>query len=218
MDIDIVVYDEILTEEDVLGEAVIEINVYDEALASESFECISDIYYIDVIENVALMVDLAFADFTPKYINVNENVINLVEYINLVDIVVEQGLSYDVVSVSEYVRMAKSFTFNDILRTYPFIVRTKTGMATAEFESGVIQERDIWGRQKKEFEINFPPMNRYEALDVEGFYMAYKGTRFTFVNPVDGLPYTVRIIDEIFSLERRYFDTYYGKLVVEEVF
>ena len=136
----------------------------------------------------------------------------------MVDIIVEPGLSIENILVVEYVRLAKSFLFNDILRTYPFVVRTKSRMDTVEYDSGVIQERDIWGRYKKEIEVNVPPLTKYEALDIEYFYINNKGARFTFINPVDGLPYTVRIVDEVFQLERRHFNTYYSRLVVEEVF
>jgi hypothetical protein len=172
---------------------------------------------INVHDNVALMLDVVELGFTPKFVSVFDFLVGL-ESVVLNDIVVEQGMSLEWIEVSEYVRVAKMITFNDILRTYPFVVHVLSRVEGVEFENGVVQERDLWGRVMRQFEVNFPPLTRTEALDVQDFFIQNKGKVFSFTNPVDGIAYNVRIVDKDFILERRYFNTYYSKMVVEEVF
>jgi len=125
---------------------------------------------------------------------------------------------FDAVAVGESVSITKSVDFNDILRSYPFLQRTITGFIEAEFENGVVQERDTWGRYKKTFEINFPPLTRGQANEIENFYEQNKGSIFSFTHPWNGNTYQVRIADKEFILSRTAFNTFYAKMLIEEVF
>ena len=44
--------------------------------------------------------------------------------------------------------------FNDYPRGLPYFRETIANVLIVEFENGVEQRRDLWGRTKKEFEID----------------------------------------------------------------
>jgi hypothetical protein len=193
-----------------------ELNVYEGITLSESFVYAPDRWSINVSELVTIMLDSVGLGFTPKYIDIYDSVaINEVPPAFYYSI---DGINIEYISVTEAVTMEKDFSFNDLLRSYPFIQRTITGIIGIEYENGVIQERDIWGRKKKAFEITFPPLTRSEALDVEAFYTKHIGSSFPFTNPVNNITYTIRIVDREFILERRYFNTFFARMVVVEEF
>ncbi|MFC1710011.1 hypothetical protein ACFL2J_08160 [Candidatus Omnitrophota bacterium] len=214
---DIIRFDTVDIEENIELYPQALIDLFEEIVVSESYVYAKETLYVDVYELVSLLVDYVELGFTPKYIDVFD-VSSIAEWVSATDIVVEAGLHYEEITVTEYVSLARSFPFNDILRGYPFYLNTKTGLVTAEFESGVVQRRDTWGRDKKQFIINFPVMTKEEGLVVQDFFDAYKATTFPFECPITGIVYTVMILAEEFILERKHFNSYFGKMIIEEVF
>jgi hypothetical protein len=193
-----------------------EIGRYDEVVVSESYDYAKEVLYVDVFTLTTIYQDIVEFGFTPKSIDIFDD-------ITAVDIALppdltEVGISVDNISVVERVTIAKDIAFNDLLRSYPFITRTKTGIEVVEFENGVVQERDTWGRKQRVFEITFPPMTKPEAVDVQAFFDNHIGTVFQFTNPVDAITYNVRIVDKEFVLERRHFNTFFARMMVSEVF
>lgn len=124
------------------------------------------------------------------------------------------------VILAENVSVQMYDDFAKFLRGYPFIERTRANVEVLEFESGVEQRRDIWGRMKKEFEINFPPMTKSEMEEVRNFYVERVGPSevFQFTSPLDNKIYKVRFIEGSLEVERRHFDTYFGRVTLVEVF
>jgi phage-related protein len=111
--------------------------------------------------------------------------------------------------------------FNDLLRGYPFIWRAVTNVLIANFEDGSEQRRDVWGGKiKNEFTISFNVNNKTEILAVKSFFDGQKGpaNSFSFTNPITGTTHTVRFVENSLVIERRYYDTYYATVRVQEVF
>jgi hypothetical protein len=213
---DLNVSDAVFITEDISWAFHPEVDSYDEVAITESYLYAPEWLYLDAFTIVTVYQDIVTFGFTPKYIDVSDQISVLDEA--LPPDLSEVGISVDTINVSEYVNVVKDIGFNDLLRSYPFVTRTLTGIEHVEYENGVIQERDTWGRFKKVFEITFPPMTKEEASDVQIFFDEHVGTTFQFTNPVDSLTYNVRILGEEFIMERRFYNTYFARIVVAEVF
>lgn len=126
---------------------------------------------------------------------------------------------YESVKAVEVKLIAKSSVdFNDFLRGLPFYESTDVNVISVEFESGVEQTADLWGRHKRKFDVNFPPMTIAESMKLRTFYESKIGLTFPFKNPLDGVTYTVRFMDNSFQLERRHFNIVYARVIIVEVF
>lgn len=171
--------------------------------------------YLNAEDIVSVYMDYVEIVRTPIDLEVLQSVY-VDEYVPVFDFI-ESGVWYDSVVVEEAVELEREWPFTSILRGYPFLVRVKSGIASVEFENGVIQQRDMWGKVRKQFEITFPPMTKSEAMDVMSFYQTYVGTIFPFTNPLDGITYQVRFIEPYLEVERSHFNTFFGKWLIEEV-
>lgn len=127
---------------------------------------------------------------------------------------------YEIITVQQ-ARVARiDAPFNEFLRGLPFTESTLTNIMIAEFESGVEQRRDKWGRTKKRFQINFPVMTKAEVEAIRDFYVSKNGSldTFQFTNPIDGITRTVRFEDDSFDIDRRYSSAFFASVNVIEVF
>lgn len=210
---DINIYDDIIITEEFQHH--LSINVHDNIVTSESMWYAKHVLYISLEESISLMTEIVKHGFTPLHIAYIEPLITIAEYTEYKFSTV--GLHVDEVSVTEVLQVTKVMNFNEILRSYPFTSRRVTGYVEVQYENGLIQERDTWGRTKMQFEIIFPPMTRQQALDVDDVFKYYKGKTFAFTNPVDGRTYNVRIVESTYEYERRYYNTFYARMTIEEV-
>ena len=106
-------------------------------------------------------------------------------------------------------------------RGYPFIQSTITNVVIVEFENGYEQRRDLWGgKTKKVFEVHFNVNTKTEIQAIESYFISKVGpaAAFSFENPVDGLTYNVRFVDNSFKVERRFYNTYFASCLLKEVF
>lgn len=113
-----------------------------------------------------------------------------------------------------------SVTFNDFLRGYPYTIEDLTNVDVVEFENGVVQKKDNWGRTKKVFGITFNVNSKTEILAIKDFFETQIGPAgsFSFTCPVLGTAFTVRFKENSFKIERRYYGTYYGSCALVEEF
>lgn len=125
---------------------------------------------------------------------------------------------HDSVATTELVNIYKMDDFSDFARGYSYFTEVLTGLEDIEFENGVSQTLDLWGRDKMVFEINFPVSKLSEALPIREYYRARRGQRFYFTCPLDGITYTVKFRDKSYKLERRHFTTYFASVVLIEDF
>ena len=213
-----IVYDYIVIEE--FAECAYSFYLIDEfeiIATIDSFEYAPYEFPIVRFETIAVLLDVVDLAFTPYYVNVVENAVVVTDYAYPPDLS-ESGISVENIVVTENVTMNKEMSINEFWRGYPFVEIVQTGIIVTEFDNGVIQQRDTWGRTRRRFEINFPPMTKAQAMDVKEFYEQERGNTFSFTNPLDEIAYTVRIVDESFILTRRYFAIYYATMILEEVF
>lgn len=110
--------------------------------------------------------------------------------------------------------------FNEFERGYPFVEDTVSNVLVAEFENGVEQRRDKWGRTKKRFEVAFNLMNHAQATSLRDFFEQKSGSAdtFQFTNPINGITYTVRFLEGTLRIERRFFSSYFATVGLIEVF
>jgi len=208
--------DTVFIQEDVsLVDSLFLIDVYDNILASESYDHKPETYYLSVYEIITALFDAVSFGFTPKNINIYDAV-SITEYLYTLDLL-EADMFVDNVTVTENVTLTRVFPFNNLLRGYPFVQRTDTGVIAQEFDNGVVQQRDTWGRNRMVFTITSPPLTKAKAMEFQDFFTSYKDKTFQFENPINDVTYTLRLVEKSFSLTRSHFNTFYATLVAEEV-
>jgi len=125
---------------------------------------------------------------------------------------------YDGIAIGENVSIWKQEDFSEYVRGYPFVDLSETNVDTIEYESGVEQIADRWGKTKKRFNIKFPVSHKAESLAIQTFYKNNIGRTFLFTSPIDGIVYEMRFDTASYRLERRHFDTYFAGVNLVEVF
>lgn len=163
---------------------------------------------IDVIEFISMDLIINF--------NTSDDVL-IMESAYVLDIVVEL-FCYETINSVDRGFLFKVENFSEFLRGYPFIEITETGIDKIEFEDGVLQMVDRWGRIRKRFEITMPISTKDEAMPVKEFFERNIGRRFYFTNPLDKKTYDVTFEESSYRLSRSHFDTYEAELVLVEVF
>lgn len=120
--------------------------------------------------------------------------------------------------INENVTISSYEDFSLFLRSYPYIEIIQCDIDTVDLGGGYTQIIDRWGRNKKEFQINFPVMTKAEFDPIVQFYLRnYKNT-FYFTEPLDSIRYIVRFKENSFKRERSHFDTYFGAVnLIEEI-
>ena len=111
--------------------------------------------------------------------------------------------------------------FNDFPRGLPYKRSTVTNVKVIEFENGVEQRRDLWGGlNKKVFQIEFKVNTKAEIMAIHDFYVSKVGPSgtFSFTCPIDDVTYNVRFVENTFDVERRFYNTYFGRCRLVEVF
>lgn len=111
-------------------------------------------------------------------------------------------------------------TFDDFLRSYPYVEDTIQNIRVEIFENGAEQRRDIWGRSRKRFRIEFAPRVKSEVDDLRSFYEAKSGPgqAFNFTNPLDNVARTVRFEENSLTISREAFGLFVARFVLVEVF
>ena len=111
-------------------------------------------------------------------------------------------------------------SFNDFLRSYPYVEDTIRNVRVEVFENGAEQRRDIWGRSRKRFTIEFAPRVKSEVDDLREFYEAKAGPglAFNFTNPLDSVTRSVRFEENSLIISRNAFGVFAARFVVVEVF
>jgi len=239
LDIDLSVFDVVtITEYASTSDLELEVDVYDDVAVVENINTHDEVVEVDVFDAVTVVEDLTAGPGTLEPDVYDE--ITVTEYTNVFDTRIDVEVSEDITAtedvelldlvihleVNEYVLVGEAraagidAAFNDILRGYPFIEQTIRSIMVSQFENGVEQRRDKWGRSRKKFTITFPVMGKAEAENVRDFYESKSGPldTFEFTNPIDGITRTVRFEEDSFDLERRYFNAYFGSVVILEVF
>lgn len=129
------------------------------------------------------------------------------------DIIVSENII-----ANERLTIWKQDDFSDYVRGYPFIDLTGTNVSSIEYESGIEQIADNWGKTRKMFRITFPVSQKVESLEVQAFYKNNIARTFFFTSPVDGITYEMRFDTKTYRLERRHYDTYFAGVNLVEVF
>ena len=189
-------------------------NIYEEITIVEDvvFDIPSD---VDIYDSISITEDITVDSLIDIAIN---DSIAITEYVNLLDLVIDIGPVYDSVNVTENVSFLWSGPLNDFLRGYPYIEVTLANIDTIQFDNGVEQIVDRWGRVKRRFDISWPVSTKTSAIEIRDFYKENIGKSMTFLNPLDNQSYTVRFLDNSYRLERRHYDTYYAATSLIEVF
>ena len=106
--------------------------------------------------------------------------------------------------------MSPLSNFNDAQRGLPFYEETITNVLISEFENGVEQRRDKWGKTKKRFTITFKVKTKVEVQDIRDYFTGKSGplTTFSFTNPIDEVTYTVRFVENSLTVERQHYSIY----------
>lgn len=163
---------------------------------------------IDVIESISMDLIINF--------NTRDDVL-IMESAYVLDIVVEL-FCYEIINSVDRGFLFKVENFSEFLRGYPFIEITESNIARIEFENGVIQMIDRWGRNRRRFDITMPISSKLEAMPVKEFFERNVGRRFYFTSPIDNKTYNVTFEENSYRLERSHYDTYEAGIVLVEVF
>jgi len=72
------------------------------------------------------------------------------------------------------------------------------------FESGKEQRRLKHANPQKKWTLSFPNIVLTQATDMESFFKLQHGSEltFTWINPIDNVQYTVRFLEDAFSIKR----------------
>jgi len=125
---------------------------------------------------------------------------------------------YEELNAWSRVTIGKIDDFSDFVRSYPFAEITNVSVEEIEFEGGVKQFDDKWGRTKKIFEINFPVSQKAEALPIQEFFESHYHQKFLFTSPITGVTHWVKFADNSYTLTRSHYETYFANVVLVEVF
>lgn len=134
------------------------------------------------------------------------------------DIIIELGPIIQNISVVDRPTISRIENFSDFLRGYPFIEITESNIEAVEFENGIEQIIDRWGKCRKRFKITLPVSTKAEALPVRDFYIRNIGRKILFTSPIDNITYTCRFANGVYELERRHYNTYFAEIELVEVF
>jgi len=125
---------------------------------------------------------------------------------------------YDIINAWSRATVQKEENFSDFARSYPFTEITETRVDEIEFEGGVKQFDDKWGRTKKVFQITFPVAQKADALPIQEFFESHYHQKFLFTSPITGVTYWVKFAESSYTLIRSHYETYFAGVVLEEVF
>ena len=216
LSIDISVLEEISTTEliDIL-DIVIELTIYDELTTSDVLG-IALIHLIEVYDEI-LTIEMASVWDIVIELGIVWDEIEASERAYVLDIIVEL-LAYENISGVDRIYIDRIEDFSEFLRGYPFVEITLAMIDRIEFENGVIQMVDRWGRTKRSFEITLPVSTKEEAMPVREFFERNLGQRFYFSSPIDGRTYTMTFIEDSYRLERSHYNTYFASVKLIEVF
>ena len=171
-----------------------DINIFEIIISDEYASGVIDVLNLDVSDSIS----------------VNEYV---VEGFEIIDIDI-----YDVVNAWDRPTVQKIVDFADFVRGYPFTEITETRVDQIEFEGGVKQFDDKWGRTKKIFEITFPVSQKATALPIQEFFETHYHQKFLFTSPITGNTYWVKFVEASYTLTRSHYETYFAGVLLEEVF
>ena len=163
---------------------------------------------VSIAELVTLYMSISFSS--------SEEIL-VIERVFILDIIIELFAIDAVVSVDRGF-IFRVENFSEFLRGYPFVEITEAEIDKIEFENGIVQMIDRWGRTRKTFQIILPVSTKSEAMPVKEFYERNIGRRFYFTNPVDHKTYNVTFLDNSYRLERSHYDTYEAEVGLVEVF
>lgn len=123
----------------------------------------------------------------------------------------------DTIGVGEYTVISLCDDFSKFLRSYPYVEVTLSNVEHISLGGGYEQSIDLWGRQKKQFNIVFPPRKREEIKAIRDFYELQYNKTFCFTEPNWNQTYQVRVVEQSFEFERIGFNTYMGGFSIIEV-
>lgn len=108
--------------------------------------------------------------------------------------------------------------FSIFQRGFPYKERTKFNILETQFENGVVQKRNKWNSNQKEFEITFTANTKAEILEIRDYFIAREASEntFTFTDPLESTEYTVRFKDDEFEITRENYGNYNCKVVLIE--
>ena len=129
---------------------------------------------------------------------------------------------YDEIGIIEiiFLSLEIDLSFDDFLRSYPYIEETGFNILTQVFENGSEQRRDKWGRSKKRYSIVFSPRPKSEIDEIRAFYVTKSASAiaFNFTNPLDNQVYLVRFEGNSLRVDRVAHQIYQATVTVVEVF
>ncbi len=193
---DVNVFDIVTINEDLNLESLIESTPFDSLAIVESFDNYLDNLFVSIYEDIPVT-----------------------EWAKAHDIIIEEGINIDNISVAENVSIpAPIFDFGSFLRGLPFVEITHTGFSHIEYSTGVQQIIDNWGKNKRQFNITFPVSYKASALEIRDFYNDNAGEDFHFRNPLDNIVYTVQFLPNSYRVERSHYTTYFATVGLIEVF
>jgi len=194
---------------------IVELSVYEDVSITEwnmmALEVIDLLIFEDIIVADVPIINLPYGIQAIEYISVEE-------LISMNDIIVEMPLVYETMTVSESVTIGAPFDdFASFLRKLPFTEISHIRVDTVEY-NGIRKSINRWGRDKKQFNINFAISNKSDAISARVYFDNYVGQVFRFKSPLDNVLYNVRFLTDSYRLERRHFDVYYASVSLLEVF
>lgn len=160
-----------------------------ESMAIADVKIVSKLLTIDVNESIAVTEALGFGS-----VYLNESLLLI-----------------------ENVAIEFEFDFANFLRGLPFVEITNTSIDRVDLGGGYVQYIDNWSRTKKEFEITIPISHNSEIAEYQSVFDLNYNKVFNFTNPNNGIMYHVRFKLNSFRIEKIYYDTYIGKIVLEQV-
>lgn len=100
--------------------------------------------------------------------------------------------------------------FAQFTRNYPFVEENRFNVLLSTAENWWEQRRIKNANERKVFNLTFYPITLSEVNSIKAFYEARTGMyeQFKFTNPIDGIQYDVRFIDNSLKVERISYNTY----------
>lgn len=79
---------------------------------------------------------------------------------------------------------------------YPLSEEVSYPQVKTEFESGTVQSRPKWTRERRKFTLQWSAMTEAHWALLEAAFIADQGTSFSWTNPASSVVYTVRYSED----------------------
>lgn len=103
--------------------------------------------------------------------------------------------------------------------SYTFSETPEFNTLVSKYENGAEQRRATRSNPKRSWKLEFKNVSKSVYQSIRDFFISHKGQyqSFTWVNPNDGIQYTVRFADDKIGFERNAFNVYSFSLQFVEV-